>query len=298
VPELTVLRCSNCGLAFLLQWSTDFVPALYDYYANKRHGSREQLYNEVNRLRQQHVLASLGKLVRGRRLLDVGCGIGHFVATAHESGWDALGVDLSTAAIETAQRLGARCEAIDLFDSRLRPASYDVVIMSEFIEHVAPPGRFLARAEELLDRGGLLYLTTPNFDSLQRYLFRQHLPWLAPQHLLYFDPRSFARVLRDSTALELVEMQTKNFSVSRAIQAFRQLRADTVSPASAPASDSPFEAAPRASLRSMLSKLEPDRALRSWFVRSPVGATVRDALNRLLNAAGVGDSLVVIARKR
>lgn len=293
-----MLRCSDCGLAFLSQWSSSFVAELYDYYSDTRGLSREQLYEETTRVSQQLVLASLGKLVRGRRLLDVGCGIGQFVTTANESGWDARGVDLATAAIETAQRLGARCEEIDLFDPQLRAASHDVVIMSEFIEHVAPPGRFLARAEELLDRGGVLYLTTPNFDSLQRFLLRQHLPWIHPEHWLYFDPRSIARVLRDSTTLELVEVRTKNLSVSSAIKALRQLRAGAASPASEPTSVAGSAAAPRSALWSLLPKIEPDRALRSWFVRSSVGATVRDALNRQLNAAGVGDSLVVIARKR
>ena len=58
----------------------------------------------------------------------------------------------------------------DFFSPELDEERYGLIVMSEFLEHVPHPSRFLVRAHELLVPNGVVYLTTPNFGSFERHL--------------------------------------------------------------------------------------------------------------------------------
>ncbi len=282
-----------------------FVDAMYDYYRKYEGAPREEMFNRNTTISQRLVLRSMGALVSGRRMLDVGCGAGQFVDTARSEGWDATGIDLSEAAIRVAKRLGVPCEREDFFAASLDDKRFDLIVMSEFIEHVSDAGRFFARAEQLLAPGGVVYLTTPNFDSISRHLLREELTWIHPEHVLYFDPRSIARVVRDSCSLEVLRIETKNLAVADVISTLMRTRlapltsslsalkrAVARSRASAPAGTSSAPAG-----TSGVAARKADEALRTFVRQSPIGATALASANLVLRTLGVGDSLVAVLRK-
>lgn len=65
------------------------------------------------------------------------------------------------------------------------PETFDVIIMTEVIEHIEDPQGFLAHAKKLLNPGGYLICTTPNrsFGGHLRLLWATDLP---PVHLWWF----------------------------------------------------------------------------------------------------------------
>lgn len=96
----------------------------------------------------------------GETVLDVGCGDGVLLAHLKAARQIAcLGVDPSQAAVDRARSRGveARVGSIDDFDAG---ASFDHVVMSEVLEHVADPERFVRRGWSLARR--TLWLTFPN----------------------------------------------------------------------------------------------------------------------------------------
>jgi SAM-dependent methyltransferase len=107
------------------------------------------------------------------------------------AGWNAEGQDISEAAAEHLEREGFRIHRETVERLTLEGASFDVVIMSEVIEHLPTPDLTLHAVHRLLRPGGALYLTTPNFGSLSRRILLDR--WRAidlPGHLSYFDRRS------------------------------------------------------------------------------------------------------------
>ena len=77
--------------------------------------------------------------------------------------------------------------------------SFDVVTMFEVIEHLRDPAGVLRVVWRLLRDGGLLYLTTPNYDSLSRYLLGSSWRIILPrEHLFYFTAASLGPLLRMS----------------------------------------------------------------------------------------------------
>lgn len=129
------------------------------------------------------------------RLLDVGCGFGHFLAVLDRDRWDARGIDLSPHVIGQArQRFDVRCEARSLVDM---PAEwrgrYDVVTMWDVIEHLPDPAAALRTAASLLRPGGRLFLGTPDISAPVARLLGRRWHYIDPmQHLCLFSRKSLA----------------------------------------------------------------------------------------------------------
>lgn len=113
-------------------------------------------------------LELLESKVRGRRLLDIGGGVGHFAELALERGWDAYSLDVSPAATEKAAAVLGRKRALGAPDDAVAE-SYDAVTMWCVVAHVTDPAGLLGDAAAFATPGGAVWLTTPNFAFQRGY---------------------------------------------------------------------------------------------------------------------------------
>lgn len=125
--------------------------------------------------RQAVMLARLASSL-GHRLtaVDIGCGDGRCTELALKvcnatpnASVRIVGLDWSSAALDSAHARGlpvARASA-DERGLPLASSTIDVVIMSEFIEHLIDPDNALDEAWRVLIPGGMLLLSTPNLAA-------------------------------------------------------------------------------------------------------------------------------------
>jgi SAM-dependent methyltransferase len=101
------------------------------------------------------------------RLLDVGAGIGAFLALARDvAGWQIEGTEVSDSAVRIArERHGVNLRGGQLEEIDLPLASCDVVTLWHVLEHVPSPMTTLRRCHELLRPGGVLMIAVPNDDD-------------------------------------------------------------------------------------------------------------------------------------
>lgn len=113
----------------------------------------------------------IAKLVpHGSRVMDIGSGDGSLLLfLARERNATGHGVDISRHAVEHARRRGVSCDVADITHESFHvPAAFDVVIVSEVLEHIADPEAVLIR----LRRDGIrrLIITVPNTGYVEHRL--------------------------------------------------------------------------------------------------------------------------------
>lgn len=107
------------------------------------------------------------RLVRGKRVLDLGSGEGFGAAMLADAARQVVGVDIDERTIEHARLNWSSptvsfvlASALDL--SAFDPDSFDAVVAFEIIEHLTEQERMLAEIERVLSSDGLLIISTPD----------------------------------------------------------------------------------------------------------------------------------------
>lgn len=106
------------------------------------------------------------------RVLDIGCGTGFLMEQLVPRGYTGVGVDLSPESVEITQarlaELGAsdrlRAEVGSAYDPPAGP--FDLITITDVLEHLEDPRACLTAARERLAPGGLVVVSTPNRRSL------------------------------------------------------------------------------------------------------------------------------------
>jgi SAM-dependent methyltransferase len=143
--------------------------------------------------------------LRGKRLLDVGCDTGTFLATAAEEfGVIPVGVDVAERAVAAARSRGIEAWRTTIEEAPPSLNGFPVITAIDLIEHVSDPARFLAEIYRRLAPGGVVYVETPNAASavysagrVLSFVIRGResalMERLFPaQHVQYFSARSLA----------------------------------------------------------------------------------------------------------
>lgn len=146
------------------------------------------------------------ELVEGKDVLDCGC-IGSAAEsrdevrqTSHEQialkAKYCLGVDIWREEIEKRKTMGYNVVWGNVERMSLE-RTFDVIVASDLIEHLANPGLFLERAREHLRDRGLLCLVTPNAHSLNTSAkgFLGFRAAVNPEHTCWYDPTTLRQLL-------------------------------------------------------------------------------------------------------
>jgi 2-polyprenyl-3-methyl-5-hydroxy-6-metoxy-1,4-benzoquinol methylase len=166
-------------------------------------------------------------LGRQGKFFDVGCGRGEVVLAAGERGWDAEGCDLSETFVRYACEVnGVKAHAAKLEEIGYPDASFDVVTLVEVIEHLYNPSDTVKELSRVIRPGGLVYISTPNEESLYQSLGnlyyktrgRDWVVHLCPTWNLYhiqgFSPRSLRYLLeRNNFQIEELVVYPGQFKV-------------------------------------------------------------------------------------
>jgi 2-polyprenyl-6-hydroxyphenyl methylase/3-demethylubiquinone-9 3-methyltransferase len=115
--------------------------------------------------------------LKGKRVLDVGCGGGILSESMSLKGADVTGIDLGEKALNVAKlhalETGAKVnyQLISVEElAQQQPESFDVVTCMEMLEHVPDPAAIVAACARLVKPGGQVFFSTINRNP-KAYLF-------------------------------------------------------------------------------------------------------------------------------
>ena len=204
--DYTVAICPACGSGRTLPLiSSDelagLYPSHYDAHGLPANPLLRRLATALFERRYRRALASAPLSALAERapgtLLDVGSGRGDLGVVLGRKGWRVTGLEPSPEAVAEARKRGLDSEEGTLTAGPAREGGYDAVVFSHSLEHVVEPFDDLSVAHELLQPGGLVVITLPNFGSWQARRFGSrwfHLD--LPRHRTHFTERGLEALLR------------------------------------------------------------------------------------------------------
>ncbi len=197
-----LVKCGTCGMVYTNNPPT---PAEIGKYYNseeylshndKVSGLMSFMYRGARGIMLQYKRKSVEKIsgLKGGKILDIGCGTGHFLLEMRQAGWNVIGVEINDNAREQAKSF-AGVEVMEPSGLNELPAKeYDVITLWHVLEHFHDPKNYMKEIRRLLKPGGTCVIALPNIDSFDALHYGGY--WAAydvPRHLSHFSPDTFQK---------------------------------------------------------------------------------------------------------
>ena len=169
----------------------------------------EKLYQAVKNIALKNKLNLINSLSENKgKILDIGAGVGDFLAFIKNDGWQTVGVEPSQKAKEIAIKKG-----VDFANetSDLENHSFDIITMWHVLEHVPNLEIQVKELKRLLKPNGTLIIAVPNFKSYDANYYKEY--WAAydvPIHFWHFS-KTAIKLLFEKENLKLEKVLPMKF---------------------------------------------------------------------------------------
>jgi len=185
----TIVKCQDCKLVFVNP-RIENVEGVYK--TNEVHTKYYSHTTKCDQIEFKNRLKFIRKRISSGRILDVGCATGTFLKLA--KGFDAYGIDPNEHSVSVCIKEGLDVTRGFLNEFSFPKEFFDLIHMSDSIEHMENPLEVLKFCCKFLKPGGHIMITTPNFASAWARKFQ-----IKPtDHLYYFTVKTLKRTVRQA----------------------------------------------------------------------------------------------------
>ncbi len=218
-----IVSCKKCGFHF-----TNPIPEKKDigaYYKSEEYVSHSSsnkgfvnaLYNKVRKITLKQKIRWIKRETSSDQLLDIGCGTGHFLKEAKESGFHGTGLEPDKEARDFAKRENdvIAFPLDDLYT--LKENSVGAITLWHVLEHVYDLKKDILEYRRILKRDGVLFIAVPNMGSYDAQFYKED--WAAydvPRHLYHFQKGDIDKFFccNGFTLQKVIPMKFDSFYVS------------------------------------------------------------------------------------
>lgn len=193
--------CGNCGICWVHplpdeQKLSKIYSGVYHYSSSRFRDLFVSIYSSFFELESDFRL--ILKYKKRGRVLDIGFGRGDLLSKFSDSDWEKWGFDPYLSA-EDVRLAKEKLSNVNNYQ-RLRdyPREYfDVVILRNVIEHTTKFVKLMREVYKILKKDGILFIRTPNIDSIDYKIFKNKWYVLNMSgHLVFFSKKSIVKYLR------------------------------------------------------------------------------------------------------
>lgn len=206
-----LVRCAACELEYVNPRPTGASLGRHypsDYFGYSLHEDAPRfmqpflraLARNISLRRIRYLEHSSGPIARDNTILDVGCGVNRLLeCIKDERGCVGTGLDFKPEIVAYVRdKLQMPIVQGTLESAHFEPASFDTVLMMEYLEHELDPRGLLTEARRITRPGGHLALELPHIAAWPGRLFGRFWWNLdIPRHLIFFTPKTLERMLAE-----------------------------------------------------------------------------------------------------
>ena len=172
---MKVAECTVCKFHFILDYKKPFESSSTGRFSNTTTDDfNESLLNiDDYKLKKIENIAKkrsiyYSKLLNKKnfKILEIGCGVGHFGRTFEKTGVEYLGIDINNDLIKEGKKYNNNVINCDFFDLNTKDKKFDVIFCSQVLEHITEPSLFIKKVYSSLNSNGIFHVDVPNHDSL------------------------------------------------------------------------------------------------------------------------------------
>lgn len=152
---------------------------------------------------------------KGKTLLDIGTGKGYLLEIASEMGFEVYGIDVSEYCTKVSKsKFGERITMGRFEEVKYNDEMFDVITMTDFIEHISSPHYVLKEVYRILKKNGLILLTTPNSNSFTRKVLGKDWFQYKYEHVIYYNRKSLSYLLeKNNFSILEIRRNVKRFKI-------------------------------------------------------------------------------------
>jgi 2-polyprenyl-3-methyl-5-hydroxy-6-metoxy-1,4-benzoquinol methylase len=203
--KFTIVQCQGCGLKFVnprpdeAEISRYYESSDYISHDSKTHNIRNFMYSMVRNYSLRGKLRLIEKYTHGRKILDIGCGTGEFLACCKKAGWEVKGIEPNRKPREFAIR-EHKVEVLDEIElASLTKPAFDVITLWHVLEHVHPLAERMIKIRQILYESGTVIIAVPNCNSWDANRYKNF--WAAydlPRHIYHFSQSTIKQLANNS----------------------------------------------------------------------------------------------------
>ena len=207
--------CKNCGLLFCNASGEENSVAKI-----KKHYKNIDPYEEVALSKEMFFNKALDILdipKNDKRILDIGCGYGHFLNIAKKRGWMIYGIEIVEDAIKNLneEHKGSKIFFSSLEDGTFKTNCFDAITLWDVLVIVDDPSKILQECYRVLSKGGKLGIRVRNvtFQKFAYYCYtftKRIAPWFEFKNPSVFHKYCFSA---DSIYQLLAQFDYKNIKI-------------------------------------------------------------------------------------
>lgn len=190
IDGYTLFRCPNCDLLITHTGDREWKQYIREKYSHQYARDYEVMLPKLRKRFARHISLIKG-FKSGGRVLDVGCGTGHFLKYIRETdrSWQVYGVEPN----RLLRSVATKNSGVVIKNGTLNviPFSdnyFDVITCYDVLEHSTELKKNIRELKRVLKPQGLLFIQAPNYRSLMARLTGDRWDWWCiPDHVLHFS---------------------------------------------------------------------------------------------------------------
>tara|TARA_B110000259_G_C13936886_1_gene371177 strand:+ start:73 stop:978 length:906 start_codon:yes stop_codon:yes gene_type:complete len=216
LKKFHISQCSVCDLVYAdRKPKSEELNECYSGY------DRNYQVSGISKSKYHKEFKKLNYIYKFKNCLDIGAGNGYLLDILKKIGIKTYFTEIGEELINFIKNKNHNYVKGGMYpESDLK---FDLITLLDVIEHTNEPLRMLENCYDLLNKGGIIYISTPNFNSIEKKIFKsKYSVFSYPEHLVYFTKNSLNNFLKKAS-FSRVSIETHNISLYRFLRAAQKI---------------------------------------------------------------------------